>query len=164
MKPAVQTEMTRQFNHELNAAQSYLAMALWCDDQNLKGFAAYFYKQVEEERLHAKKFMDHLLDRGVLPELQAIGVPKVRFDSLLAVAQQAQQMEQVNTAGINQTYEAALAAKDYPAQVFLQWFITEQVEEEAWTDEMVDRVQRATCCGGSMDLDRHLERYLKGEA
>ena len=61
------------------------------------------------------------------------------------VAQHAERMEQANTQGINAVYEAALAAKDYPAQVLMHWFINEQVEEEAWTAEMVERVRGATC-------------------
>jgi len=75
-------------------------------------------------------------------------------------------MEHSNTQGINALYEAALAAKDYPAQVLMHWFINEQVEEEAWSLEMVERVQAANCAGGFSDLDRHIERYLekpKGE-
>jgi ferritin len=160
IKPKVVTEIQRQLNYELGAAQNYLAMALWCDSQTLKGFARFFFKQVKEEQAHARKFMDHLLDRGVLPELAALQAPKAGFRTLLEVAQQAQQMERANTEGINQAYEAAVAAKDYPAQVCLQWFINEQVEEEAWTDEMVDRAQKATCAGSCQDLDRHVERYL----
>ena len=104
--------------------------------------------------------MDHLVDRGVLPELAAIGAPKSKFKTLLDVARHARQMEQANTAGIHQAFEAALKAKDYPAQVALQWFITEQVEEEAWCDEMVERVESALAAGGVGFLDRHIERYL----
>ena len=73
-------------------------------------------------------------------------------------------MEQVNTAGIHQAYEAALGAKDYPAQVALQWFISEQVEEEAWCDELVGRVEDANCAGGMSSLDRHLEKILSAKA
>ena len=73
-------------------------------------------------------------------------------------------MERTNTEGINAVYEAALAAKDYPAQVLMHWFINEQVEEEAWCLEMVERVQAASCAGGLSDLDRHIERYLEPEA
>jgi ferritin len=72
-------------------------------------------------------------------------------------------MEQSNTQGINSVYEAALGARDYPAQVLMQWFINEQVEEEAWCFEMVERVQAATCAGALSDLDRHIERYLTGD-
>ena len=157
------SELNRQLNAELGAAHSYRALSLWCEDQNLKGFAQFFAKQVTEEQEHAAKFAEHLIDRGVLPELTAIPAPKLEFKSLLEVAQHAQTMERNNTVGIDTAYEAALAVKDYAGQVFLQWFITEQVEEEAWCLEMVERVQAATCAGGVSDLDRHIERYLGGE-
>jgi ferritin len=157
---ALQTELQRQLNHELSASHSYTALAIWCFEQNLKGFSRYFYKQSSEERLHAQRFIDHLLDRGVMPVLTGIDTPRTHFDSLLDVARHARGMEQANTRGINQAYEAALAAKDYPAQVLLQWFISEQVEEEAWADEMVARAGASTTPGGMQALDRHLDRYL----
>ena len=159
----VLAELNRQFNHELSAAQGYLALSLWCEDQNLKGFASFFGKQVAEEHGHAKKISSHLIDRGVLPELAAIAAPKTNFKSLLEAANHAQAMEAANTQGINSVYEAAFAAKDYPAQVLMQWFINEQIEEESWCLEMVERVQAANCAGGMSDLDRHIERYLGEE-
>jgi len=153
-------ELQRQFNHELGAAHAYTALAAWCADRNLKGFARFFHKQSGEEREHAQRFMDHLNDRGVMPELAALPAPKSKFKTLLEVAKHARAMEQANTAGIHQAYEAALKAKDYPAQVALQWFITEQVEEEAWCDEMVTRVESAEAAGALGYLDRHIERAL----
>jgi ferritin len=159
----VLAELTRQFNLELSASHNYRALSLWCDDQNLKGFARYFAKQSAEELTHAAKMTGHLIDRGVLPELAAIPAPKCVFKSLLEAAQHAQTLESNNTKGINAVYEAAIAAKDYAAQTFMQWFISEQVEEEAWCLEMVERVQSATCAGGLSDLDRHIERYLEGD-
>jgi len=159
----VVAEINRQLNYELSAAQSYRALSLWCTDQNLKGFAAFFAKQTAEEQEHAAKLAAHLLDRRVRPELTAINAPKQNFKSLLDVAQQAQAMEIANTQGINAVYEAALAAKDYPAQVLMHWFISEQVEEEAWSTEMVERVQAASCAGSLSDLDRHIERLLASD-
>ena len=154
------TELNRQLNCELTAAQAYLALSVWCCDRNLKGFASFFAKQSGEEREHAEKFMKHVHDRGVAPELAAIAVPKQNFKSLLEVVEQAQAMEQANTRGINAVFEAAVAAKDYPAQVLMHWFINEQVEEEAWAAELVDRVRAATCAGSLLDLDRHVEKLL----
>jgi ferritin len=163
VKPSVIVELQRQLNHELSAAHSYLALAAWCEEQNFKGFGHYFHKQAGEEREHAERIMKHLLDRGVLPELAQVATPKIKFMTILEIAKHAQAMEQANTVGINAAYEAALRDKDFPAQVMLQWFITEQVEEEDWADEMVDRVEKASCAGGLMDLDRHIERYLSDE-
>jgi ferritin len=160
----VLTELNRQYNLELAAAHKYRALALWCESQNLKGFARFFAKQVAEELAHAGKLSGHLVDRGALPETAAVPSPKCHFESLLEVAEQAQAMESDNTKGIHMVYEAALAAKDYPAQVLMHWFISEQVEEEAWCLEMVERVQGANCAGGLSDLDRHIERYLEQSA
>lgn len=159
----VLAELNRQFNYELGAAHSYRALALWCAAQNLKGFAAFFSQQANEEQEHAEKIAQHLLDRGALPEMTAVQAPKQDFKALLEVAQHAQSMEQNNTQGINAVYETAVAAKDYPAQVLMQWFINEQVEEEAWADEMVARIEAATCSGALMDLDRHIVKLLKDE-
>jgi len=154
------TELNRQINYELTAAQAYLALSVWCASRSLKGFAGFFSKQSGEEREHAERFMKHVLDRGVAPELAAIAAPKQNFKSLLEVVEQAQAMEQSNTGGINAVFEAAVAAKDYPAQVLMHWFIKEQVEEEAWAAELVDRVRAATCAGSLLDLDRHVEKHL----
>jgi ferritin len=71
-------------------------------------------------------------------------------------------MEQANTRGINAVFEAALAAKDYPVQVLMHWFINEQVEEEAWAAELVNRVKGASCAGSVAELDRHIEKLLAG--
>jgi ferritin len=159
----VLTELNRQFNQELSAAHSYRALSIWCEAQNLTGFAGYFAKQAAEEHVHAEKISAHIIDRDAMPKTTAIAAPKYDFKSLLEVASHAQAMEQSNTQGINSVYEAALGARDYPAQVLMQWFINEQVEEEAWCFEMVERVQAATCAGALSDLDRHIERYLTGD-
>jgi ferritin len=164
IQPTVLSELQRQLNHELSAAYGYMALALWCEDQNLKGFARYFNKQSGEERAHAQKFTQHLMDRGIVAELLPIAAPRNNFKSLMEVGRQAQSLEQANTAGINSAYEAAVNQKDYPAQVLLHWFISEQVEEEDWADEMVERIERANCAGGLSDLDRHIERYLTESA
>jgi ferritin len=158
--PALVTELQRQLNHEFSASHAYTALAVWCFDRNLKGFSHYFHKQAGEEREHAQKFMDHLLDRGVVPMLAALPAPRTKFATLVEVAQHARTMEHENTAGIHQAYEAAVREKDYPAQVLLQWYISEQVEEEAWCDEMVARAETSTSEGGMQALDRHIERYL----
>ena len=162
ISPAVVAELARQLNHENVAAYGYQAMALWCEDRNFGGFARFFLKQASEERGHARKFTDHLLDRGVLPELTALAAPRGQFASLMDVARHALTMEQENTTGIHAAYEVAVRDKDYPAQVLLHWFISEQVEEEDWAREMIDRLARAECPGGLAELDRHIERYLGG--
>lgn len=156
-------ELNRQFNLELAAAHSYLALSVWCDVRNLKGFGKYFVKQAGEERAHAERILKHLTDRGATAEVAALPAPKQNFKTLLEVVQAVHAQEHANTQGINAVYETAVAAKDYPAQVLMHWFINEQVEEEDWTTEMVERVQAASCAGSLSDLDRHIERYLEEE-
>ena len=160
LAPQVLTELNRQLNHELGAAHAYQALSIWCAARNFTGGAAFFTNQAGEEREHAAKMIDHLLDRGATPELAALPAPKCEHASLLDIALQAQAMEEANTCGINAVYEAALAAKDYPVQVLMHWFINEQVEEEAWCAELVDRVKSASCAGSLSDLDRHIVRLL----
>ena len=158
--PKVLAELNRQYNQELSSAHGYWALALWCEDKNLKGFACYFDKQAAEEHTHAKKIAGHLIDRRILPETSSVPAPKCSFASLLEATAHAQSMELANTQGINAVYEAALAAKDYPSQILMHWFINEQIEEQRWTAEMVERVQAATCAGSLSDLDRHIDRLL----
>jgi ferritin len=153
-------ELNRQFNRELAASHGYLALSVWCEIRNFKGFAAFFAKQNGEEKTHSRKIIKYLIDRGHSPEVASVPEPQRDFSSLLEVAQHAQAMERANTAGIHAAYEAALAAKDYPAQVLMHWFISEQVEEEAWCAEMVERVQSAACAGSLSSLDRHIEKLL----
>jgi ferritin len=156
----VLTELNRQLNHELAAAYAYHALSIWSVAENLTGFAEFFGKQAGEEREHAQKIIDHIQDRRAAPQLAPLPAPPQEFASLLDVARKAVEMEQANTRGINAVYEAAVAAKDYPAQVLMHWFINEQVEEEAWSAEMVERVRAASCAGGLSDLDRHIMRFL----
>jgi len=161
--PKVLSELQRQLNQELNAAHSYLGMSIWCAVQNLKGFARFFAKQAGEERKHAGKMIDHLVNRGVQAELEALPAPKQDFPALLDLVLQAQAMEQANTQGIDAVFAAALADHDYPAQVLMHWFINEQVEEEAWAAELAGRVKGATCAGSLSDLDRHVEKLLASD-
>ncbi|MDP2136298.1 MAG: ferritin [Candidatus Didemnitutus sp.] len=157
---AVLQELTHQFNHELLAAQSYLALSVWCEAQNFSGCAAFFAKQAGEEREHADKIIAHLLDRGAPAAIAAMEAPRQKFSSLGDVALHAQALEQANTKGIHAALDAAVAAKDYPAQVLLHWFVSEQVEEEAWASKMVALVQRANCAGGLSSFDRHVSDLL----
>lgn len=164
IKPATLAALKAQYNDELTNAHAYEAMSIWLKKQNYKGFAEYFHTQSSEEREHAEKIAEHLLDRGEAPETGALPAPKTGFASLIEVAKLAQTMEGETTARINAIYEAAVKEGDYPAQLLMQWFIGEQVEEEAWTDEMVDLIANATCAGGLNSLDRHIVKILgKGE-
>ena len=158
--PKVVAELNRQINQELAAEHSYHALSAWCADQNLKGFAAFFAEQGAEEQEHAGKIMSHLSDRRVLPELGSVPALKREFASLLEAAQHAQAMEKANTRGIHSVYETAHAAKDYPAQVLMHWFINEQVEEEAQTNMIYEQLKMIgeDHIGGIFMLDHRVSK------
>lgn len=127
-----------QIKHELYSAYFYLSMSAWAASANLDGAAKWLSLQAEEEQEHAMKFFEYLLDRGATVSLQAIPQPPAVFTSLLDVFEQVQEHEGKVTALINRLYELALKENDYASQVMLQWFITEQVEEEKSAAQIVD--------------------------
>ncbi len=160
MSPSVIQALEKQADHERLASAHYLALSQWCENENYSGFAEFFKMQSGEETEHAAKLHDHLVDRGVLPTLGALPAIANSFKLLTEVAQHAFDLERANTAGIHAAYEIALTEKDYPAQVLLHWFISEQVEEEAWADKMLGKVRAATCAGALTYLDRHIVKEL----
>jgi len=134
---AIQTAMNEQINKELFSAYLYLSMAAYFESRNLPGFAHWMRIQAGEEQEHAMKFYDHILERGGQVVLKAIEAPKTDWASPLEVAEEVAAHEAKVTASIYALYELALKEKDYPAQMMLQWFINEQVEEEKNAAELV---------------------------
>jgi ferritin len=130
LSKTVQDAMNEQVSNEFYSAYQYLAMAAYCESVNLPGFAQWMRTQSQEETEHAMKFYDFILDRNGRVVLQAIEGPVIEFDSPLEVFEQALEQEQKVTAMINDLYGLAVKESDYASQAFLQWFVTEQVEEE----------------------------------
>jgi ferritin len=137
----LQTAINEQIKNELYSGYLYLAMSAYFEAGNLPGFARWMRLQAEEEQEHALKFFDFVNECGGRVELQAIDQPPVQFKSPLAVFDQVLEHEKKVTGLINKLYELALAEKDYPAQVMLQWFIEEQVEEEANATQIVETLK-----------------------
>lgn len=134
---AMQDLMNEQINKELFSSYLYLSMAAYFECRNLPGFANWMRIQSDEEREHAMKFYEHILERGGEVSLKAIDAPKSSWSSTLQVAEEVAAHEAKVTASIYALYELAQKEKDYPAQVMLQWFISEQVEEEKNAAEIV---------------------------
>lgn len=139
---AMQDAINGQINKELFSSYLYLSMAAYFESSGLPGFGRWLRVQADEEREHAMKFYDHLLDRGGRVRLTTIAEPRQEWSHPLEAAEVILAHEQFVTASINALYETALAEKDYPAQVLLQWFINEQVEEERNASEIVDMLKR----------------------
>ncbi len=159
----MQDAMNEQINKELFSSYLYLSMAAYFEDKNLAGFANWMRVQAEEEREHAMKFYDFILERGGRVYLKAIDAPKTDWNSNLEVTEEVAAHEAKVTASIYALYELALKEKDYPAQMMLQWFITEQVEEEKNAAEIVANLKLIEAGGTAVYvLDRQLGKR-KGE-
>lgn len=163
MSPTVIAALNAQANRELATSHLYLALSYWSDVQHHSGFAKFFATQAEEEEGHAKQFYQFLVDRDVVPAVGPVTPPPAAFTDLISIARLVYDHERGNTAAIHAVYELALAERDYATQVFLQPFIREQVEEEAWTDKLLAKTKQATCGGALFSLDRHLSKELLGE-
>lgn len=141
MKQALQNMMNDQIGHELYSAYLYLSMSAYCESINMRGAAHWMRLQAQEEVAHAMKFFDFIIDRGGQVTLQAIDQPPTEFASLLDVFEKALAHEKHVTSLINSIYDAAMREQDYAAQALLQWFVTEQVEEEKSTDDVVQTLK-----------------------
>ena len=141
MHEDVRRKLEEQVGNEFHASFTYLSMAGYFEAENLPGFAKWMRTQSVEETEHALKLFDFLVDRGVAPELPALPKPAHDFDGPVAAFETAFAHEQGVTAQIHALYETALEHKDYTAQVLLQWFISEQLEEEKLTGGILERLK-----------------------
>ncbi|MFQ5343955.1 MAG: ferritin [Anaerolineae bacterium] len=141
MKQALQDMMNDQIKHELYSAYIYLSMSAYCESINMPGAAHWMRLQAQEEVAHGMKFFDFIIDRGGQVSLQVIDQPPTEFASLLDIFEQALAHEKHVTSLINSIYDVAMREQDYAAQALLQWFVTEQVEEEKNADDVVQTLK-----------------------
>ncbi|MBN1886920.1 MAG: ferritin [Thermoflexales bacterium] len=141
LSKSVQDAINEQIKHELYSAYLYLSMSAHFETANLPGFANWMRVQSQEETLHAMIFFDYVNERGGRVVLHAIDQPPAEFGSPLSIAQQVLEHEQKVTSLIHQLYALAVKENDYPSQIKLQWFVTEQVEEEKNADEIIQRLK-----------------------
>ena len=157
MKQAVQDAVNQQIRDELSSAYVYLSMSAHFESENLPGFARWMRMQAQEELSHAMRLFDYVLHRGGRVILQEVEQPPHEFSSPLAVFEQALEHETRVTGLIEQLYETAVQHKDYATQVEVQWFITEQVEEENTATLIVEQLRMAGDNRAAMlMLDRQL--------
>jgi ferritin len=157
MNPRVVEAINRQINSELSASYSYLGMSAWCEHTKLTGAARWLRLQSQEEYMHAMKLFDFLLARDCAVDLRPIQPAVLPFNSLLDVFERALQQEQEVTKQIDALYETAFNEKAFAAVAELQWFLTEQVEEEKTGREIVTKLKMVGDDAASLlDMDREL--------
>ena len=133
----LQDAINRQINNELYSAHLYLSMSAYFESPDLNGFAHWMKLQFEEETAHALKLFDYVNDRDGRVALGAIEQPQVEFESPHSVMRSALEHERLVTSMINDLYALAISERDYPTHVLLEWFVSEQVEEEKVLNEIV---------------------------
>ncbi|MFQ5846337.1 MAG: ferritin [Candidatus Methylomirabilales bacterium] len=140
LSKALQDAINTQIKHEFYSAYLYLSMAAHFETVHLQGCARWMRVQSEEEASHAMKLFDFIQGRGARVVLQAVEQPPAQFKSAVDVFQQALEHERKVTGMIHHLYELAAKENDYATQVMLQWFITEQVEEERTAGDIVEQL------------------------
>ncbi len=150
-------KLNEQITHEFYSAHYYLAMAAYFKKEDLDGFANFFIVQAEEERFHAMKFFEFINDQGEEAVITGFKNPKRDFQSVEEIFNLALEHEKLVSSLINDLMSMAQEEKHYPSISFLQWFIDEQVEEEANMGKLLSQVKRVGEKGhGILMMDREL--------
>jgi ferritin len=149
--------LNNHLNEEFYSSYLYLSMAAYFEDKNLNGFASWFKLQAQEEWAHGMKFYDFINQTGGKVTLKAIKAPKTTWKSIMEIFKETLAHEKHITGLINKLVGQAMQAKDYAANNFLQWFVTEQVEEEATVEEILNKLEMiGDAKSGLFMLDREL--------
>ena len=164
LSATIQAAMNDQLRKEMNAYYLYLSMAAYFGSRNYSGFAKWMRAQALEEQAHAMKIFDYIEDRGGRVKLDALEQPAHEFASPLAAFEAAMEHEAKVSASIISIYELAGKEKDYASQAMLQWFITEQVEEEKTSTQIVETLRMiGDNANGLYLFDKELGRREGGD-
>lgn len=158
LNPRVQNAINEQINAEIWSAYMYLSMSSYLASEGLNGFANWMRVQWQEEISHAMKFFDYLIERGAQPILKPIAAVPEKWNGPLNVMEETLKHEQHVTSLINNIMDVAIEEKDHATKSMLQWFIDEQVEEEANAQELIDSLKLIGDKGhGIFMLDKDLK-------
>ena len=157
----MEAELNEQVNKEFYSAYMYLAMSAYCNTIGLPGFAHWMRMQYEEESLHVTKMYDYILDQGGAVHLKAIEEPDKEYGSPIDIFQTTLEHEQFVTGLIHKLMDLAVEERDYASQAFLQWYVTEQVEEESNVNDILAPLRMVgDDKGGLMMIDQQLAQRL----
>jgi len=157
LKKTVLAALNEQVNAELHSAYLYLGMSAWCEGKNLPGFAGWMRKQFGEEQAHALKIYDYILDQGGEAALKPIAGVPAAYKSLQDVWEKTLKHERHVSALVNKLYALAQKEQDFATVALMQWFITEQVEEEKNASTILEQVKMVgTNSSAIFFIDRHV--------
>ena len=153
----MQRALQQQLNYEFSSAYLYLAMSAYCAHIGFNGAASWLKQQYEEEQMHATRIYNYLVDQGAHVVLQEIPQPPSEFGTILDVFKSSLKHEQKMTEKLNNLSDQALKEKDHATYNLLQWFVNEQVEEEATVGEIISKLKLVKDDGyGLLMIDNEL--------
>ena len=141
IKGNIEAALNQQLNNEFYSAYLYLSMAAWCEAENLPGFSNWMTVQNMEENAHCMKFFRFINERGGKVTLDGVAVPPAKWDSPLNLFEVVLKHEEEVTESINELVDLAMKEKDHATTNFLQWYIEEQVEEEATINNLIAQLK-----------------------
>jgi ferritin len=164
MNAKVEAALNDQILKEEYSSRLYLAMAIWCEVNGYNGAATFLYEHSDEERMHMLKLVKYVNDRGGEAELKDVKSPPHAYKSLLDIFTQILEHEVYITNSINEIYSITQDEKDYTTGNFLQWYITEQIEEESLVNTILDKIKlTGTDKSGLFHIDKELESMAAAE-
>lgn len=156
-----QDALNDQMRFEIYSAYIYKAMAAYFEAEDLKGFSNYFKVQTLEELAHSEKFFNYVCDAGGRARLHAIDEPRFDYSSALEAAEVSLEHERLVTARINKLSDLALEESDHATRIFLEWFVTEQLEEESNATTLIKKLKLVEGDGrGILMLDAELAQRV----
>jgi ferritin len=154
----IESALNAQVAVEANSSQAYLAMASWAENEGLSGTAAFLYRHSDEERLHMLKLVKFINERGGRAKVPALKQPSTDFKSITDIFKSLLEHETSVTEEINGVVDLCLKEKDYTTHNFMQWYVSEQIEEEALARTLIDKLNLiGNDKGGLYLFDRDLE-------
>ena len=157
LSSSMEKVLNEQIQTELYSSYLYLSMSAYCSEIGFHGFAHWMKEQSKEEWAHGLKIYDYIIERGGKIDLKEIKKPPQKFNSLTDMMQQTLKHEQGVSKRINDLYETAGKTKDHATQIMMQWFVTEQVEEEAQINDILQKMDKiAKTSSGIFYLDKEM--------
>jgi ferritin len=154
----IEDALNKQVEIESSSSQFYLAMASWAENHGMNGVSAFMYKHADEERMHMLKLIKFINERGGKSIIPALPKPKIDFNSIKEIFESLLKHEVKVTNEINSVVDACLKDKDYTTHNFMQWYVAEQLEEEALARKIMDKLNLAGDDKGALYMfDRDLE-------
>ena len=158
LSKTIEKALNKQIELEASSSQYYLAMASWAETQGMNGMAGFLYTHADEERMHMLKLIKFVNERGGHGVVPALKQPELKFRSVTAVFEEVLSHEILVSAEINKLVDSCQKEKDYTTHHFLQWYVSEQIEEEALARRILDKLKLIGGEKGGLYLfDRDLE-------